>query len=277
MYGRLSLLMQVTTDPTNLVDAASHTGGWSEGIWFPVAITDPLALVNPYVAVRAPLLPNGATIVGWRVANFDVLGNKLIPAGTSTGKLNVPGSSSALTDLPQVALELSGASAGGPNTNRMTLRCIPDSMMVHGEYQPTTAFKRKVGEFCNQLTLGGGAGFVGRDKSRPSQRVESIAANVVKLGGSIGAAPGTDYMRFNRVRDTQGNPIEKVVKVIAFVAPGTYTVEGLDGITAGNSGTARTDALKFFDLSSLVPVRAVVRKIGRPFAAYRGRASKRRV
>lgn len=277
MITRVSLLFQVTTSPLDRTSASPHSGGWSEQFYINGQLASGSESIRTLAQSRAAILPSEAACIGARFAYYNINANKLFPSGTATVKFQFRGNPNYTTDLPQVALEMSGSTLSGPNTSRFRLRCIPDSVMVGGEFQPDASFRRLLTVYSNNLSNFNNLGFIGRNLSLPSARVLSIAGNTVTLDGSIGAVLGTDYMRFNRVLDITGVPVQGVYRIVNFAAPGTYTVAGLEQRTAGPNGTARVDQLSFFDYSTIVPVRAVVKKVGRPFENYRGRASKRRV
>jgi len=274
MHTRLSLLMQVTTAPIDTAAARQHTGGWSESAWIPGQQTSGASFITTWARLRANMLPKQASVVGVRLAYYNLVGNKILPVGTQTGKLSRPGSSALETDLPQVALELSGKTADGPNTSRLALRCIPDDMMKYGEYQPTPSFKTAVTAYCAFMSAAQVFGFVGRDLSKPSQRVLSIAAGVLTLDAALPGVGIGSWIRLNRVYDTQENPVTGVYRVTA-VNAAVYTLADFPAVTVATSGTAREDAVAFFDFSTITPARAVVRKVGSPFEKYVGRASKR--
>ena len=50
---RLTLVIDYNSAPTNLSQAASHKGGWTESIWFP-GTTLPLTTIQAYAQARAP-------------------------------------------------------------------------------------------------------------------------------------------------------------------------------------------------------------------------------
>lgn len=273
MPNRLTMIFQLTTTPTNLARAHQHIGGWSESVWTNL---NPSAYTPLFITVqqrRANLLPASAALVGLRSQSFTISGNKLLPGGAASSRVNLPGNASFVTDLPQVSLLLDAQAAGAPNSSRLTLRGMPDSIMIGGEYQPTPAFAGAVTLFCNSL-VGLNFGFVGRDLAQASVRVNKIAANVV----TVDAIPGTglavgDYIRFHRVTDDNGNPV-KGAFVVTGIAGNLLTVQGLDATLTTPSGTLRRDLLQMFGFGPITPIRAVVKKVGRPFEQYRGRRSK---
>jgi len=269
-----TIIFQMSTAPTDRAAATVHTGGWSETFWSGSPFDATSVFFQALLTARAAMLPKQASIVGYRFANFDFVGNKIYPLGSTTGRLQKAGNAGFETDIPQMALMLSGAASGAPNQSRFALKCIPDGQVLQGEYQPTTAFRAHVSNYA--LTVVNGAWrFIGRDLSQPSQRVQSIVGQVVTLSGLIGAVVGTDYMRLNRVHDTLGNPVTGTYRIVAHDGAGVYTVQGMPNVTVLNSGSARVDKITTYQYASVVPSRIVTRKVGRPSEAYRGRASKR--
>lgn len=282
MALKVTLLFNVTTQATDPTSAIPHTGGWSESWWYRSSAFLTEAGLQRFLSARANMLPFGSSIIGVRQGLYTLQGNKILPQGTSVFKSLYGGNQAFANDLPQVALEMSGLAAGAINANRFTLRSIPDSQMANGEYTPSPAFKALVTIFRAHLigNINGGLnafGFVGRDLTRPTSNVHSVAAGVVTLAANIGGVQGTDYLRFHRVKNDQGLPISGAF-LITNIAGNVYTVQGLAGqaVTVAN-GTARIDALSQFDFTQVNPVRAAVKKIGRPSQGYRGRQSKRRV
>lgn len=274
MLSKCTLLLQNTTTPANRSDASPHTAGWSESFWRNgVVAGDDLALVN-LITKRARLLPNQASIVGFRISLWDISGNKLLARGSSTAKTQRIGHASLTCTQPGTSLSFSGSSSGVANSSRFALKCLPDEEETNGEYQPDTAYKTAVTQFCNEMTTGWG--FVGRDLTKVSQKVITIAGNIVKLAGLIGAAPGVDNLIFKKVKADNGDPVKGSYLVTNVTVANEYTLAAFPGavVTKAN-GLARVDAIAFYPYTVVVPDRSVTRKVGRPFAAYRGRASKR--
>lgn len=268
-----TILMQLTTSPPDRTTASPHTGGWSESFWAGAVYPATDQFWLELIRTRQNLLPTQASIVGYRFGVYTIVGNRLSPGGSSTGRLQKPGQASLETDMPNVALMMAGTTAGAPNSSRFTVKCIPDDMVKFGEYQPNSSFKRSVTAFQTAL-INGGFGFLGRDLTLPVQRVLSIANNVITLTGVVGAVIGTDSIRLLNVKDVNGKPVQGAFRTTA-INGFAYTVIGLTGVTAGESGSARVERPKVFLFNGLAANRAVVRKIGRPFEGYRGKASKR--
>ncbi len=133
LLQRVDFLFDVTTDPADRNSASSHSGGWSEGIWYPTANAPFLNGVQQIATARAQLSGSEVSIVGFRRSNFETVGNELIPLGTSAGKFLYMGLVNKPINLPQDALEISGTSSTSTNTNRLTLRGLPDYIIQNGE------------------------------------------------------------------------------------------------------------------------------------------------
>lgn len=285
---RVTMIFSVTTAPTDPTAAAPRTGAWSESFYFQAGGGISLVTLGFLLSRRANLLSKNASLVGIRQANYTISGNKIIPGGASASKVLYPGSNAYTTDVAQASLEIYGRASGFPNANRFRLGGLPDEVVLFGEYQPSPAYKAAVTTYLGALQAGGPpaapvppAGFIGRDLNQPSARVLAIAAGVVTVEGAIGGVVGTDYVRLRRVYDDTNTPVKGSFRMTnaIIVGPNTlYTLAGLSPtVTLTHaSGTARIDKLVWMSYSSLNPGTCVVKKIGRPFIGYRGRASKKR-
>jgi len=275
MLVKSSLLMTLTTEPTDRSVAVSHSGGWSETQW---ANYNQLADVRRDMLILAPerarCLPKNASVVGYRAQVFTISGNKVLPGGTSSGAFQYPGNTDNDGDIPQLALMCKGPSRTTTNISRFAMRAIPDAMVKNGEYAPTAIFKRYVESYLVSLKSMN-FGFVGRDLSQLARRVVGITAGVVTVDDAAGLAEG-QYVILRRVVDDSGNPVSGSFRILSVVG-NALTLAGMgNGVFAGNSGTLRKDGLAYFNFDFPTVARVVVRKIGRPFEQYRGRASKKR-
>lgn len=273
---KIETLFQFATDPKNPSAASSHAGGWSEGYWFPGIATAPGLTIQPIAQARARIAPLEVSIIGWRATIYDVNGNVMIPRGTSAGRFLYPGNSGFTIDAPQVCVDISGTAQGGPNSNRSSIRGLPDEICARGEYQPTDAYTVLMNAYFAAVKATA-AGIVGRVLTGTNARVQSYAAGSVLLSAAIGGVAGTDFLRFKRCYDQNGNPV-KGSFLINTIVGNTYTiVNGPAQIVKVPSGTARIDAIGYLKYATLQVDRLFVKKVGRGFQQYRGRRSKSRV
>lgn len=275
MPARLSLLFSVTTTVENPSVSVAHSGGWSESHWSNTLAGITLPSIESLCAYRAFILSQSATITGYRIQDFTISGNKLLPLSSSSGRVLFPGGSLDTVNMPQDGLSIYMSTVGAPNVSRQVLRGMPDYTIVAGEFAPNAGYLSRVNQYMAWLVSAGWK-FVGRDRSVANSRVMGINAGVVTLAGPVGGVANTSFLRLNRVTDSNGNPVTGTFPITA-IAGALYTVTGLAGVTVTvPSGTARIDQLAVFSYGAGRIGRSVVRKIGRPFEQYRGRASKSR-
>lgn len=274
MPAKLSLLIQVTTTPTNIAQARIHTGGWSETIW-----TNNSSFALPSITTlatrRALMLSQSAAVIGYRTQVFTIAANRLVPGGTASGNLNLPGLQGIPTDLPQVALSMKAQSDETANTRKFNVRGVPDNVMVGGEYQPPAYFLQAVRLYIQELTSGVWW-FPGRNLAQASVPIQGVANGVLTTVGNPGWAVG-DSIRFLKARQTNGLPFTGTYVIQApLVAANQFTLANLDTtIKVGTIGRVRRDEVLMCRIAACETGRAVVRKIGRPFETYHGRRSKR--
>jgi len=277
MPSRISLILQATTAPTDGTAAIPHTGGWTEGFWQlgDIASDDPK--IVRLATKRAILLPIEAAIVGYRIGLYTIVGNALMPRGTSVGKQLFPGNGGYSLNLPQDALELSGKTADGPNSSRFMLRALPDGMVTAGEYQPTSTFKTAV-TLMGQNLVADAWGWVGRNLTNSLANILAYDEDTDSwvFGPGFTAVTGD----FVRLIDATANGVNisgsyRVTAQPQGAASATLAGLSLTADTSNVSGKARTDSLRFLPFTVITPSRARVKKIGRPFESYRGRRSNR--
>jgi hypothetical protein len=282
MALKVTMLFSVTTTAVDPTYAAAHSGGWSESFWAPGSGFRTQAQLDFLLSARRVLLPAGASIIGVRQGLYNLIGKKIFPQGTSGFKIQYPGNPAYTVNLPQDSLELTGQSSSSINANRFRVGCIPDEVMVQGEFAPPAVYKGYLTNYRNELSAGAFPyGFVGRVLSNPTVKVLSITPGVggvatVVTSAAFGPNPGTDYARFHRVFNDAGKPVKGAFLVQTFVAPATYTISGYTGgVLTEPSGTVRTDQIALYLFGSVTIGRAVSKKIGRPSSTYRGRQSNR--
>jgi hypothetical protein len=270
---KASLLIDYFSDPQNFADATAHQGGWSETFWWGGAAA-PNLVGSTLVSTRATLLAKTCRIVAARVQQYDLTNSIFTPQGSISQLIQRQGNAAYAADLPQVALGLVATSAQGANSRRFTLRGIPDEMMQNGEYQPTPAYKGQLTAFINAV-IGDAWSFPGLGLDQPAARISSTAAGKVTVDDATPFAVG-NYVTFLKCRDVNGKPVSGRFRVTAKDV-NTLTLDGLDpAIVTKNVGRLRRYAAGLLTINAIGIGRARVKKIGRPFDQYRGRASKKR-
>lgn len=257
-----------------------RTGGWSES-WYKdgnsvsdivAAFTGTGVAAQAGVALgpaRAALLPFGASITGIRVQS-------VVPAAPaqSIGIL-LPGQAGNLADVPQMAVLLACPGLGVNNIRRVALRGIPDAQVIEGEASYTGPY---LGQLQTFIALLNSWKFRGRDLSQPLNKIVSITAlGVITFEGNVTYSP-LDFVRILKAKDSTGN-LRGGRFQITVVGPNSnqVTIGGWPfGATTG--GSARKDAVVYplVDSANTKANRVVVKKVGRPFVAYRGRRSRKR-
>lgn len=270
---KVTYLFDYVSAPANGADAASHKGGWSETIWqngeSPIA-----SQLREIANHRRLLLPSSVRIIGYRQQVYQIVQSGLLAGGASIVLLGLSGNQTYFPDLPQVALSMVANSNTATNSRRFSLRGIPDSVMVNGEYQPSASYRGFVTAYGNAL-IANGAVFPGRDLTQPIHNIESILDGKLRTIGDISVAVG-DRVLLRRCKDVDGVPVIGIFTVTAVVGR-DVTLGGFDLETVvGPVGLATRHVMRMTNINNVVVGRAVVRKIGRPFEQYRGRRSKRR-
>lgn len=251
----------------------TRSGGWSESFWIN---TDSITLENlelrHYHDARCRLMPQGASIVGVRLSQYELSGNRLIRKGAKAGDLNRPGSARLQQDIPQMALQLNATSVGKVNTTKLTLCALPDARVVGGEYSPSADFNVAVINFGATLR-NLNAGFMGVDHTQFVSVIAGIDNGVVTTDDVLPGVVVGSYIRINRVTTNVNLPLSGSFRVSA-IAGNNYTCPDLALHSANRGGTAMRDIVVFcaYDTFKIKGVR--VRKIGRPSGGYRGKSTR---
>ena len=275
MSFRYDMLFQLTTVPQQASKAISHTAGWSESHWRQNALDANDQLLTRMLNARAAMLPKQAAMVGLRIGQFTISGNRVLPGQTSIRKFLKPGQAGYSCDVPQMALEL-GASTSGINSSKFSVRGIPDNQVVQGEYAPTDNWDARLQEYINSLSAQGWQ-MIGRVLTNATQKIESVSTTGNCVTYDVPVFANGAQIRVLRCRDTNGFPISGVFQVSNLVGRAFDLSNWPQGSVVKNSGSVRVDAVDNFTIVDVEVSRVVVRKVGRPFEQYRGKRSKKRV
>lgn len=263
---KMTMLLELATN----VGGASEghrLAGWSEGVY---AISTDFAAARAsfqnLCQKRAALLGTGGSVVGQRYQLID-------PTGRTQTEARIYKGSTLLTDAPQVALTFTVPAKNSPNVRRFTLRGAVDSIVVEGEYQPGPNTPAKLNAFVFALS---GFRFRASNLQAPIVPIGSIAAD----GTFVLQQPLTyavnDYLNVSRARNAQQQSFSGRFHVgIRTDAQNGKFSNWFNGATLGGTAQPDTTIYPEFDVAPNPTPKVVVRKVGRPFGGYRGRASTR--
>ena len=271
MATKCTMLIQVgTQDPLgNDRRLAGFSETWYTAGAFSPAIT---TAFRTLATKRAALLPNRASIVGFRFQETDG-----ITSGRSTTTIEaIPGASGADNDAPQIALKFDIDASAGLNQRIWIMRGVPDNQVDRGEYNPTVAFRAAVLQFFQQL----GTQWTWRGQvltNPPTAIFQVTAAGAITWFEAPGYVAGA-MLRILRTVNGCGRQVGGVFK-LATIAGDTGTLLGWN-LGDTTNGKSRVWQITFPAVPTNITIspvgQVVVKKVGRPFSLYRGRQSVRR-
>lgn len=260
---------------SGITDANStpvRIGGFSESYYAQTYTEAAEADFRTLIQRRLAICPRGMHVSRFRIQQIEPEGPSLLRRVTYAAP------NTWLSGVPQKALKVPFAAvAARPQTLR-EFRGIPDVQFTTGEYTPTAPFSAALTAFLAEL----GNGFWGqlrRDDSVTQFEVLSISAGgvVVMRQPTVGIGIGSQVQVMRTVHPQTGRRFGYFARVTAFVDASNFTISA-PGLVASGFGKLRLAAttLTTFINPQTAAAEAVVRKIGRPFRAYSGRASRRR-
>lgn len=255
-----------------------HIGGWTEHVWYDGSnVTTLVSYLKTTRDGRAGLLPARARCLP---TNAQILGVRLYQGGAGRGQFLAaayPGEF-VQADIPQMALLLKGQSAAGA-ARLFTMRSIPDSQVIQGEFSPSAEFR---GALLNYIKALGNWGFMANTVGIPVLSVATVTADgLVSLMVANPYAIGA-WVNFNRLIGADGRERKATAQVTAIGPLATqFTVGNVSnpwtlGATFSGTVTQKTKTLYAFDSDTTTVSRITTRRVGRPSELYRGRASSRR-
>jgi hypothetical protein len=280
MTTKYTMLMQQASTPfvappgtgVPSAQAVTRVAGWSESWYSSAGVAAGRPIFLALCQLRAACLGANAAIIGQRY--------QLLGGASSTGHNIFPGLSSNIQDMAGVSLLCSIGTATTGNIRRFALKGIPDAMVYAGEFAPTSAFLNAVNLYARELGQGNWAGKF-RDLTVAPWVVTGVVNGVVTMAAPTGVVIGS-RVQFVRTKDQYGQKVTN--------PPGGYIVTGWTDsahFTVGSFppryGPVIGGFLRLFGTPNYYPVdastfaisRTVLRKVGRPFFGFRGRASKR--
>jgi len=249
--------------------APVRLGGWSESYYSESASAATLQAFGNLARSRVSMCPRGTSINRLRYQQVDPVG----PAQLT--KVSFPAPDTWLSGVPQKALKIQFALPGEGGQMIREFRGVPDVQFTTGEYTPTAPYVIAVNGFLNAL-LAGTWLVRRRDKGQPQAEIKSISiGGVVEMIQPLaGAANGNSVQILRTVNPASGRKFGYFAKIIAFTDERNFTIAG-PKVRASGFGKMRLAVNVYppFVNPQIANIEAVVRKIGRPFRSYSGRAS----
>jgi hypothetical protein len=254
---------------------AQRVGGWTEHVWGDADLSLTMSrLRDPGRADGwPPLLPARATILS---NNANILGVRLYQGGAGRGQfipMAYPGAGGP-EDIPQMALLCAAQNPSSNSVRRWTIRGVPDAQISQGEFSPTSFYSGAVKQYFQALN---NFYYKGQAVVTAYNVFTVSAAGIVQLTVPMPFALN-NIITLKNVLDATG--VRRGGQfMVTSLAPGGngFTIAGW---TFGDStkGSAYIGAGGTFNIgggNTPAVERTVTRKVGRPFAGYRGRRSKR--
>jgi len=264
---KCTALFLFTTTDTNKADG-NRSAGWSESYYYPTA--DFAVAANQFGQLcrcRAGLLATGGSIIGQRYQLVDPVG------ASKSGAVGFTGNSGAAADVPQMALLITAEASGTTNKRSLIVRGVPDARVVGGNYSPSTDYDRRLGIFYAGLRNGWvmrGAN-MGNQKS-PIISIDTTGVVTTSIAHGLAAEQRVQILRTIMPNDRQKGG---VYTVMAPVTATTFKIAA-DFTLPTHGGKARKYEIVNPNYGACELQRVVVKKVGRVFFPYRGRASVRR-
>jgi len=269
-YFKYTMIFDYLSGITPTNSAPVRLGGWSESYYSPAYDAATLNLFGTLIQNRLGICPRGTSVTKFRVQQVDpTLAATLL-------KCNYSAPNTWLSDVPQMALKMQFSPGLISGSFNREFRGLPDVQVTVGEYSPTAPFSAAVANFVKNL-----ANNVWharrRDRTQTKYNILSIDAtgNVVMTNPFIGIAVGQQVQVIRTVNQQTGRRFGYFAQVQAVVDTQHFQIVG-PKVKASGFGQMRFMAINYgqFTTPVLSSYQAVVRKVGRPFRSYSGRASK---
>lgn len=246
-------------------------GGWSES-YYAAAVDDvTIALFNTLIQKRLGICPRGTVVNKVRIQAVD-------PAGAAQLQNRAFAAPNTwLSDVPQMALKVQFAPGFAFGGFLREFRGLPDVQVNVGEYSPTAPFTAALGiflqELCNNVWRARR-----RDKAATTYQMLSVdlTGAVVMTDPFTGIANGQAVQVLRTINPQTGRKFGYFAKVQSVTDNQHFVIVG-QKVRPSNFGTMRRQGIVMAQFVSpdLNTLQAVVRKVGRPFRSYSGRASRR--
>ena len=233
---------------------------------------------------RAALLPDSASIVGFRISLLDEFGKS--KGRSRVYKTSVGGGQGTQPNDPRMALKYTLFGNGVTNELQYYLQNIPTARIANGSYNPSQSFEDQVKVYFD-FVYNNGYRFFGFNQAldvAPILKIEinedpEILTGTVTLERNNVWAPGNTVRVIDSRTDLRGHFRQKPSGYQVLTSAGlVLTLANWDqgACTGGRMTTwAKVLCQPFLDDRGKQSPLVCTRKVGRPFFQYRGRTSSR--
>lgn len=247
---------------------SKRVGSWSE-TWYNDGTPDEtIAASTLWIQRRMGLLSIDCKCVALRV---QVIGRR-----ARVFRLTTPGTLGVDVDIPQMAVNCRVESQGGLYAKYFQLRGVPDGNVVQGSFSPINGYLTAFNQWSNALTVGAWR-FRVKDSTKPFVDIAGIdEAGIITLKAPLVANAG-DSLQLVRCRNISGQNVGGIFYIDTKTDVTHFKLLNWTGGVVREKGKARVSAIDYpvVNGASGRLIEVTTRKVGRPFAPYRGRALRR--
>lgn len=280
MAIKIVILFQQTTQfqpPEESVNYATipRTAGWSESLYGPDDVSLVIRLLKgprvdpavfPLLQARANLLNNQASIIGARLYQGSAGKGQLVAASYN--------GNNGAEDQPGASLLLSATSTTTGQSRRWLMRGMVDDDIVGGEWNPDDDTVHRFQEYKASLAQ---FGWMAQTNANELKILDIDNTGLVRTEGTVPWAILTDVTIKNTTAIATGRRVGGKFRISAVPNTKSFQVTNWPyGDTTGGRVSIVSSAFQTFGNATFTVVRTSFRKVGRPFAGYRGRKSRRR-
>lgn len=228
-------------------------------------------LARTYATARAKLLPNVCAVVALRFKQYNEKKKVFLLKETFAG------SADTIADIPQMALDMTFHSRTTGAERKFRLGAVPDARVSRGSYLPSQAFQNNLNAFA--AIVAGNFKMRATDQTVPTTEILTVSeAGLVTTNVAHGLVTG-DIAQVMSTRDFKYRAVSGNFKVLSAPTTTTLTLENWDaGICTKGKIRKHLWVLELVQAfqAELNNPTVAVRKFGRPFDLFRGRASTKR-
>jgi hypothetical protein len=242
--------------------------GWSETWYLDATESTAISKADTLNKRRSGFLTRAASITNTRI--------QLLGGRSRLLRTVYPGVLGADQDIPQMALSCICLGQGVLNQKNFQLRGIPDGNVDGGEFTPTQGFQTAFAAYGSAL-VNEGFRFRAIDLTAAQVAIVSVSnIGVFALAAPLVYNVGS-FIQFLRAKNTVNQAVNGTYYVSAKVDGQNGTFLDWTGGILQLKGKARVKTFVYplVAANSLEFTQISVRKVGRPFNLYHGRATKR--